>query len=118
MDTLYPTGPNGIWVFILVTLLIGGAAAWATGRALAIGWESILKLALYMALMTFAVRFMHYALFDQPFLNPLNVVIDYVVLLAIAAFGFRHQRTNQMSNQYPWLFARAGPLTWRTKSKT
>ena len=117
METFYPTGSNGFWVFILVTLLLGGAAAWATGRALAMGWESILKLIIYMALLTFAVRFVHYALFHQPFLNPMNVIIDYLILLAIAAFGFRQRRAYQMATQYPWLFAATGPLNWQSKQK-
>ncbi len=115
MDAFYPTGPNGLWVFILVTLSLGGAASWATGRALAMGWESIFKLFLYMGLMTFAVRFIHYALFHQPFLDPRNVIIDYIILVAIAAFGFRQHRAFQMVTQYPWLFGSAGPLNWHTK---
>ncbi|MCH9807365.1 MAG: hypothetical protein K0U74_06520 [Alphaproteobacteria bacterium] len=112
---IYPTGPNGFWVFILVTIILGGAASWATGRAIAIVWKPLWQLAAYMCLMTFAVRFLHYALFHQPFLTVGNVLIDYVVLAAIALIGYRMMRAWQMQAQYPWAFEQVGPLSWRRK---
>ncbi len=115
IDSLYPTGPNGLTVFIFVTLVLGGAAAWATGRAIAMTWKPLWQLAFYMLLMTFAVRFMHYALFRQPFLTPGNVIVDYIALTAIAYTGYLVMRSSQMPVQYPWLFERSGPIGWRRK---
>ncbi len=115
MDMIYPTGPNGLAVFVLVTLILGGAASWATGRAIALVWKPLWQLAAYMGLMTFAVRFLHYALFQQPFLTPGNVVVDYLTLTAIAFLGYRTMRAWQMQTQYPWAFEQAGPLSWRRK---
>ena len=115
METLYPTGPNGLAVFVLVTLVLGGAASWATGRAIAMTWKPLWQLAVYIGLMTFAVRFIHYALFHAAFLMPGNVIVDYLVLLAMAFAGYRVMRAWQMQTQYPWLFERTGALSWRRK---
>lgn len=115
MEMIYPTGPNGLAVFALVTVVLGGAASWATGRAIALTWKPFWQLGVYMALMTFAVRFIHYALFHQPFLTPGNVVIDFLALSAAALIGYRMMRAWQMQTQYPWEFEQAGPLSWRRK---
>lgn len=115
MDAIYPTGPNGLAVFALVTVVLGGAASWATGRAIAITWKPLWQLGVYIALMTFAVRFIHYSLFHQPFLTPSNVLIDYLVLTAIAYLGYRTMRAWQMQAQYPWLYRQTSPLTWQRK---
>ena len=115
METIYLTGPNGLAVFALVTVILGGAASWATGRAIAMTWKPLWQLFLYAALLTFAVRFIHYALFQQPFLEPGNVVIDDLVLTAIAFIGYRMMRAWQMQNQYPWAYSQTTPLTWQRK---
>lgn len=116
MDAIYPTGPAGLAVFVFVTVVLAGAAAFATGRAIALKWGALWHLAFYIALLTFACRFLHYALFRQPFLDPRNVAIDFAVLIAIAFLGFRLARRRQMIGQYPWLFEGAGPMSWRRRS--
>ncbi len=115
MDILYPSGPNGLAVFIFVTLILGGAASWAAGRAVAMVWKPIWQLAFYMALMTFAVRFVQYALFHQPFLTVGNVLVDYLALSAFAMLGYRMMRTWQMGTQYPWVFTQGSIISWRRK---
>ena len=115
IDNLYQTGSNGLGVFLLVTVVLGGAASWATGRAIAMTWKPLWQLALYIGLMTFAVRFIHYALFHGPFLKPGNFIIDYLVLLAMALAGYRAMRAWQMHTQYSWLFDQVGPFSWRRK---
>ena len=32
---LYEAGSDGLWVFLLFTVMLGGWAAWMTGRAIA-----------------------------------------------------------------------------------
>jgi hypothetical protein len=110
LPSFYQTnGDNGLWVFVLVTLIMGGAAAWTTGKAVAQTWRPPALLAFYGALLAFAVRFFQYALFEQPLLAVNNLAADYAVLVAIAAGGFLHARRRQMARQYPWLAAsRAG----------
>ncbi|MEO1205666.1 MAG: DUF6867 family protein [Pseudomonadota bacterium] len=111
-DVIYPTGPSGLAVFILVTVLIAGAAAFATGRAIARQWKPMLQLVAYTFLLALVARFLQFALFNQPFLDPRNVGVDFVVLLIIALIGFRMARTRQMAGQYPWKFKAKGPVTW------
>jgi len=44
------------WLFILVTVVMGGWAAWMTGRACAITWRPWIVLALYLVILAGAVR--------------------------------------------------------------
>lgn len=102
-DWLYDAGPNGDWVFLLVTVIMGGMAAYATGSAIASTWRPRWQLVAYGFLIAAAVRFIHYALFDEPFIAPRSYVVDLVVLIAAATFGFRLTRSRQMREQYDWL---------------
>jgi hypothetical protein len=104
---------NGIFVFLLLTLLLGGGAAWRTGQAVAEGWGALWPVIAYTLLIAAAVRFLNYALFSGPLLSLPDFTIDAVVLLVIALLGHRVRRARHMSEQYPWLFARSGPLSWR-----
>ena len=47
--------------------------------------------------------------------SPRRVPI-FATIIVLALFGFRWKRTQQMTNQYYWLYERTGPLTWRSKS--
>lgn len=106
-------GLNGLWIFILVTLLMGGAAAIAAGRAVADGWGNPWIVVLYAALLGLAVRFIQYAVFEQPLLSLPNYLIDVAILLALAFLGYRLRRATQMARQYPWLYEKTSPVTWR-----
>jgi hypothetical protein len=101
--------------FLLVTVFLGGGAAWLTGRAVAITWRSLWKLVVYVLLLTAAVRFIHYALFGGTLLSLYFFLVDFVILLALANLGYRLTRTIQMVSQYSWLFERASPLSWRRR---
>jgi hypothetical protein len=101
--------------FLLVTIFLGGGAAWLTGRAVASTWRSWRKLLLYVVLLGFAVRFIHFALFGGTLLSIQFFLIDFIVLLALASMGYRVTRTIQMVGQYSWLYTRSGPLSWRVR---
>jgi hypothetical protein len=117
-DAIYETaGPNGFWVFLLVTVAMGGAAAWVTGKAIAQTWRPAWHLAVYVALLALAVRFFHYALFWETLVSPANFAVDVCVLAVIAFLGHRVERARQMSSQYPWIFERAGWFGWRPGSR-
>src|ERR1700735_1708018 len=58
-----------IFTFVLITLVLGGAGAWATGRAVAKTWRPLATLAPYMVFLAAAVRFLHYALYGDPLLS-------------------------------------------------
>ncbi|MGE0022912.1 MAG: DUF6867 family protein [Hyphomicrobium sp.] len=107
---------RGLFPFVLITLLIGGGAAWRTGQAVAQNWGAMWPVAAYAALLAAAIRFLHYALFGGVLLSLASYLIDLAILAAVAFIGHRARRTRHMVEQYPWLFDRTGPLTWRDRS--
>jgi hypothetical protein len=113
--TLYPGGDNVLWIFLLLTVTIGGAAAYASGRAIAQTWRPFWQVPLYSLLLAAGVRFCHFALFEEPLLSPVGYAVDFLVALLLAALGFRLLRARQMAAQYAWLFQRSGALSWRRK---
>jgi len=106
---------DGLRVFVVLTLIIGGSAAFLSGRGLARGWRPLWRLFFYMALLAGAVRFFDYALFDGKLLSPYYYAATYLVLLAAGLLGFRSMRTTQMVTQYHWLYERTSPLTWKER---
>ncbi len=106
---------QAVWHFALLTLLIGGGAAWRTGQAVAQGWGAAWPVAAYTALLAAAVRFLHYALFGGILLSLPGALVDFAILAVIALFGYRTRRTRHMMEQYPWMFERTSPLTWRNR---
>ncbi len=106
---------DGLRVFLVLTVIIGGGAAFLSGRGLARSWKPFRRVFVYMALLAAAIRFFHYALFDGALLSPYYYLVTYAVLLAAACLGFRMMRTTQMVTQYRWLYRRTSPLTWRDR---
>jgi hypothetical protein len=105
------------WLFGLVTIAMGGWAAWMTGRAMAITWQPYALCVTYLLLLAGAVRFIHYALFGGTLLSLHYYLVDAAVVVAIGSLGFRQRRARQMTSQYRWLYERGGPLTWREKAQ-
>jgi hypothetical protein len=114
-DWLYEAGANRGWVFLLITVVIGGSAAWVSGKSIAQTWRPMWQIPVYMLLLTAGVRFLHFALFQEPLLPARNWAVDYAVLLVLAASGFRRMRALQISTQYSWLFKASGPFGWRRR---
>lgn len=108
-------GLNGLWIFVAVTLVMGGAAALAAGRAVADGWGDARFVVFYAALLGLAVRFIQYALFEQPLLSLPTYLIDAAILLGLAYLGYRMRRATQMARQYPWLYDKTSPVSCRSK---
>jgi hypothetical protein len=105
-----------VWLFLFVTVIMGGWAAWMTGRAIAITWRAYWNLILYLLILGAAVRFIHFALFGGTLLSIHYYVIDTIVILIIGTLGFRYYRARQMTSQYRWLYERTGPFGWKEKS--
>jgi hypothetical protein len=103
------------WLFALVTVILGGWAAWMTGRAMAITWRAYWQLIVYLFILAAAVRFIHYALFHGTLVTLQYYLVDAAVLLVIGSLGFRYHRARQMSTQYRWLYERTGPFSWRAR---
>jgi hypothetical protein len=104
-----------IWLFLLVTCIMGGWAAWMTGRAVALTWRPAWQCAAAAVLLAWGVRFIHFALFEGSFASLHYWTIDFVVVLAIALLGYRTTRARQMTTQYSWLYERTGPFSWRER---
>jgi hypothetical protein len=107
---------ESIWQFFFITCLLGGWAAWMTGRACAQTWRPMSSLVVFLLLLGIAVRFIHHALFDGTMLTLQYYVVDTVILLAIGIVGFQYTRTRQMVTQYHWLYERASPLSWKPRA--
>ena len=105
-----------VWLFLFVTVIMGGWAAWMTGRAIAITWRAYWNLILYLLILGSAVRFIHFALFGGTLLSIHYYIIDTIVILIIGTLGFRYYRARQMTSQYRWLYERTGPFGWKEKS--
>ena len=111
---LWAQGSYGFFTFVLLTLVLGGLGAWATGRAMAQTWRPLAMLALYMVFLTAGVRFLHYALYGEPLLSLPLFISAYIWTMAVGVFGYRAMRARQMATQYSWAYERSG-LNWRTK---
>lgn len=103
------------WEFFLVTVLLGGGAAYLTGRATASQWLTNGQLVLYMCLLALGVRFIHFALFSGTLLSFHYYIVDLIVLLIISFCGRRLMRASQMAMQYSFAYERTGPLNWRLR---
>ena len=104
---------NGNWIaFIIITIILGGGAAFLSGRALALTWRSV-WLVLFAALaLGAAVRFLHFALAGNTLLTPYYYGVDAAICLLFGLWGYRVTRAGQMSRQYGWLYQRVGSLNW------
>jgi hypothetical protein len=101
--------------FVLITVVMGGWTAWRTGKSAAEGWSSYRILVLYTLLLGVAIRFIHHALFNGSMLTLQYYVVDTIVLLLFATAGYRYYRTQQMTNNYYWLYEKVSPFSWKAK---
>jgi hypothetical protein len=105
-------------VFLIMTVIIGGGAAFLAGRNLASRWRPLWMALAYMIPLGLALRFFHYALFGGQLLSLHYFFTDTLVLIAGAFLGYRLTLTRLMVSQYPWLYERINPLSWGTKKET
>ena len=103
-------------IFFLVTVFLGGGAAWLTGRAAAQTWRPVWQVVVYTMILGLAVRFIHFSLFDGTLLSLHFYLVDAVVCLVVGLAGFRAARVAQMIRQYRWINEADGPLRWRRKA--
>jgi hypothetical protein len=107
---------HSIWIFLVLTIIAGGGAAFMGGKSLALGWKPIWMLVVYMLIFGAGLRFIHFALFEDTLTSAYYYVIQTLFIIGFALLGYHYTRTSQMTQQYPWLFERTGPLSWRQKS--
>jgi len=107
---------GSLGVFFLVTVAMGGGAAWLAGRAIAATWRPWWHVVFYMLVLGAAVRFIHFALFESILLSPHYYLVDTAVCLVFAFAGFRAMRIRQMVTRYGWINERSGFLAWRRRT--
>jgi hypothetical protein len=98
LELLYE--PDHLGAFVLVTLFIGGGAAWLTGRAIALTWRPWWQVVIYALIIAAAERFFHFALFDGTLLSSYYYAAAALITLAFAVLGLRITRARQMTRQY------------------
>jgi len=93
--------------FLGLTLALFAGASWMMGQALALTWRAAWQIVPYAAMLAATDRFLAFALFSGD--------AAWACLGVVAAAGFRATRAGQMVAQYPWLFERTGPFSWRAR---
>jgi hypothetical protein len=102
-------------VFLGVTVVLAGGAGFLMGQALARGWRPWWQVVLYVFLLLLFERFLAENLFDSS--SPiLGIVVSFVVIMALAWFGYLITRAHKMVQQYPWLYERTSPVSWRNRA--
>jgi hypothetical protein len=98
--------------FVVVSLILAGAAGWMSGRAIALTWRPYWHVVAYMVVFALVVRWIHWALFGGTLLSLHFYLVDLAVVLSMATLGYRAFRTQQMTTQYRWLFQKANSFAW------
>jgi hypothetical protein len=102
-------------VFIAMTVIIPGFAAYMMGQALATTWKPVWHLLIYCAMLGGAARFLIYSLYGGQLWSVSGYMIGTAVLVVIGLFAFRLNRAGKMVSQYPWLYERVGFFGWRSR---
>lgn len=106
MTPLFVLDSRGVLIFLGLSVILGGAASYSAGRALAMRWRPLWQGAAAALLIAAAVRFLHYALFGEPLLSLPCYGLDFAAALAFIVGGFKLTRRRQMKQQYGRIFAR------------
>lgn len=107
---------TGLGVYFGLTVCLMGFAAFMTGQAIAITWKPAWHALVYTLLLGLADRFLAFALFEGHLLSLPAYLIDTATLAAIALLAWRLARARKMVSQYPWLYERTGPFSWRSRT--
>jgi hypothetical protein len=100
-------------VFIGLTVIGMGFAAFMIGQTPALAWKPAWQVVGYGLLLGVGDRFLTFALFQGKLLSLTGYFTDTAVLVAIALVAFRINRAHRMVSQYPWLYRRDGLFNWR-----
>lgn len=95
-------------VFIGVTLVLGGLASFAAGRAVALSWRPLWLLALYGLPLAFAARFLQWSLFGEPLGAPVAALIAYGWMVFAQGVAWRRAHGALVKKQYPWIAEKTG----------
>jgi hypothetical protein len=133
LDIIAPAGPDALWTTLLLTVILGGAASAAAGRAVARTWRRPRVLVLYALLLACAFGFLDYALFENPVIPAWRIGedlalfptapgaaladlpkalaglgINFAFLLGVGLLAFHRTRARQMAVQYGFTSSQPG----------
>ncbi len=103
---------GSIGTFLVLSIVLGGGAAYVTGGAVASNWRPLWLALFYCALIAGAVRFLSFALAGGRLLAVDYYLVELVLDGLLATLGYYVARAGQMARQYGWLYGRRGPLGW------
>jgi VanZ family protein len=101
----------GMWVFFALAC----CASWLSAKGVAKSWKPMAAYAFNALFLAAAVRFLHFALYGGTMFSLTDYIPDLIVLAIVGIVGYRFTRTNQMTAQYPWLYEKASPLSWKDR---
>lgn len=110
METLTSVLGTTPRVFIGLTLVLVGAAAILTGRAVAGNWKPAWQVVASCFGLALADRFLTYALFQGELVNVSGILVAFIVLTAIGLASWRFTQVGKLVNQYPWRYRRTSPF--------
>lgn len=113
---LFDSDSGGRMVIRAVIVILSFWTAWRAGRAVASNWENYPLVVIYCFLIGLGLQFLHHALFNGPVFDPIIYIIDVVLVLAFATAGYRYRRTDQMVNNYYWLYEKTSAFSWKKKN--
>jgi hypothetical protein len=103
-------------VFVGVTLVLFGGAAFTTGHATADTWRPGWHTFMYGVFLGVADRLFGFLLFGSELLSVTGYLLDTAILIGVALFAYRVTRARKMTSQYPWLYERVGLFGWRDRA--
>jgi len=106
---------ESIFQVLFVTFVLGAGCALLAGRGIALTWRSIWVVVAAMIPMGLAVRFVHFALFNETLWQPKTYLLETAILMIVAGLSFQRTRALQMVRQYYWLYEFNTPLGWRLR---
>ncbi len=102
-------------VFVGLTLVAFGFAAFMTGQAVADGWKPAWVAVAYTPLLGVANRFLDWSMFGGPLVSGLGFLVEVGWMALVALVAHRLTMTQKMTTQYPWIYERTGPFGWRER---
>jgi hypothetical protein len=108
--------PNvSLTVFLGMTVILFGWAAFMTGQALASTWRPMWQVFPYSILLGIGDRLMTFFLFQGMLTSIPAYLFGTLILTTIALLAYRLTQVHKMITQYPWLYERVTLFSWRTK---
>ncbi len=99
-----------------VSIVLFGFASFLMGQAIAETWRPFWQNVVYGLLLALGNHFIDCALFGGDWLSLAHYLLDAAIIIAVASFAYRVTLARKMVVQYPWLYERAGLLSWRERS--